>query len=88
MTEKKQGAKERAILIGVSCTGVPGFDNSDDETMQELSELLETAGGEAVLTAVQNRKSPDPHTFIGEGKCREIRELIKNNEIELVVFDN
>jgi len=88
LTEKKQGAKERAILIGVSCTGVPGFDNSDDETMQELSELLETAGGEAVLTAVQNRKSPDPHTFIGEGKCREIRELIKNNEIELVVFDN
>lgn len=88
MIEKRQSAKERAILIGVSCTGVPDFDNSDEETMRELQELLETAGGETVLTAMQNRKAPDPRTFIGEGKCGEIRQLIKANDIELAVFDN
>ena len=88
MIEKRQSAKERAILVGVSCTAVPDFDNSDEETMRELQELLETAGGETVLTAMQNRKTPDPRTFIGEGKCHELRELIKANDIELAVFDN
>ncbi len=88
MIEKKQSIHERALLVGVSCSEAEGFVNSDDETMDELRELLETAGGEAVLSAVQNRKTPDPRTFIGEGKCRELRELIKGNEIELVVFDN
>ena len=88
LAEKKQGAKERAILIGVSCTAAPDFDNSDEETMHELRELLETAGGEAVLTAAQNRKSPDSRTLIGEGKCAEIRQLIKSHEIDLAVFDN
>ena len=88
MIEKKRGARERAMLIGVSCTGTAGFDNSDEDTLRELKELLETAGGEAVLTAVQSRKSPDPRTMIGEGKCRELKSMIESHEIELAVFDN
>ena len=76
LIEKNRGARERAMLIGVSCTGTAGFDNSDEDTLRELKELLETAGGEAVLTAVQSRKSPDPRTMIGEGKCRELKSMI------------
>ncbi|MBO5437283.1 MAG: hypothetical protein J6A23_06445, partial [Thermoguttaceae bacterium] len=36
---------------------------------------------------MQNRSTPDPKTFIGEGKAEEIAEAIKANEIDLAVFD-
>lgn len=88
MKEVTEKNNERAILIGVSCPGMVDFDDSTDETMDELSELLTTAGGEEVLRAVQNRGTPDPHTFIGEGKAQELRELIAANELGLAVFDN
>ena len=50
MIEKRQSAKERAILVGVSCTAVPDFDNSDDEAMRELQE-----GGMKVSLAFRQR---------------------------------
>jgi GTP-binding protein HflX len=37
---------------------------------------------------MQNRHTPDPRTFIGEGKVQEIKELIQANNIDLVIFDN
>ena len=88
MKEVHEKNNERAVLVGVSCPGLADFDDSTDETMDELSELLHTAGGEEVLRAVQNRGTPDPHTFIGEGKAHELRELIAANELGLAVFDN
>ena len=88
MKEVHEKNNERAVLVGVSCPGMADFDDSTDETMDELSELLHTAGGEEVLRAVQNRGTPDPHTFIGEGKAHELRELIAANELGLAVFDN
>ena len=82
----KEEKKERAILIGLCCTGIADFDNSDEDTMAELRELLTTAGGETVLMAMQNRHTPDPRTFIGEGKVQELKELIPANEIDLVIM--
>ena len=79
---------ERAVLIGLTCEGLRDFESSDYETMAELEELVKTAGGETVLTFMQNRSTPDPKTFIGEGKAEEIAEAIKANEIDLAVFDN
>lgn len=80
--------KERAGLVGLSCNGLADFDNSDEDTMHELEQLLETAGGECIFTAMQNRSTPDPRTFIGEGKAQEIAALVRENEIDLLVFDN
>ena len=88
MLEKREDVRGRAILVGLCCDSTADFDNSDDDTMAELQELLTTAGGETVLTAMQNRHTPDPRTFIGEGKVQEIRELIQANNIDLVIFDN
>ena len=88
MLEKREDVRGRALLVGLSCGGLAGFDNSDPETMDELEELVFTAGGEAVLRTMQNRQMPDPHTFIGEGKCRELAQLIQGHEIDLVIFDN
>ncbi len=79
---------ERTVLIGLSCEGLRDFEGSDADTMAELEELVRTAGGETVLSFMQNRAAPDPRTFIGEGKAEEIAQAIRDNEIELAVFDN
>ncbi len=88
MLEKREDVRGRALLVGLKCDSAADFDNSDDDTMAELQELLTTAGGETVLTAMQNRHTPDPRTFIGEGKVQELAELIVANDIDLVIFDN
>ena len=88
MKEIKETARERAGLVGLNCAGLAGFDNSDPDTMAELEQLLKTAGGQCIFTATQNRNAPDPHTFIGEGKAQEIAQLVRQNELELLVFDN
>ena len=46
----------------------------------ELSALIETAGGEPVCTLIQQRPAPDPGSFLGEGKVAELKELAENNE--------
>ena len=88
MLEKREDVRGRALLVGLCCDSMADFDNSDEATMAELEELLSTAGGETVLTAMQNRHTPDPRTFIGEGKVQELKELIPANNIDLVIFDN
>ena len=56
--------------------------------MEELAALVETAGGEAVAMLIQNRATPDPRSFIGDGKVQELKELIEINECDMAVFDN
>ena len=86
--EIQEKQPERAGLVGLSCGSLPDFDHSDSDTMAELEQLLETAGGQCIFTAMQNRSTPDPRTFIGEGKAREIAELVRQNQVDLLVFDN
>ena len=56
--------------------------------MEELAALVETAGGEVIVTLIQNRPSPDPRSFIGDGKVAEMKALIERNDCNLAVFDN
>ena len=49
---------------------------------------METAGGEPVAVIMQNLPSPNTHSFIGEGKVREMKDLIEANDCDLAVFDN
>ncbi|MEI3102190.1 MAG: hypothetical protein V8T45_10795 [Oscillospiraceae bacterium] len=63
-------------------------ERSTDISMEELAALVETAGGEAVAMVIQNRPSPDPRSFIGDGKVKELKELIAANDCDLAVFDN
>lgn len=88
MIDKREDVRGRALLAGLCCPGLADFDNSDEDTMAELAELVRTAGGETVLTAMQNRHTPDPRTFLGEGKCAELKQIIADNDIDLVIFDN
>lgn len=77
-----------AILLGAWCDVLSDERNSDDESMDELEALLKAAGGFCLARAFQNRKSPDPATFFGEGKLEEVKETGKNLGAKLVVVDN
>ena len=63
-------------------------ERSTESSMEELAALVETAGGEVVVTLIQNRPTPDPRSFIGDGKVVEMKALIAMNNCDLAVFDN
>lgn len=56
-------------------------------SLEELRRLLETAGGEAVFTMIQNKEAPDVRTYLGSGKVAELCYYCATNEVELAVFD-
>ena len=58
-----------------------------ERSLDELSRLLDTAGGEEVARVLQLKPVFDPATVIGSGKVAEIAELCKNAEVTLAVFD-
>lgn len=84
-TEEK---RNRAVLVGLNASCLSRTENADEESMAELAALLETAGGECVGEVLQNKDAPDPRTFIGEGKVREVKELVQSMGADMVVFDN
>ena len=89
MFEKTQ-VKEinRAILAGLNSPCLSREENATEESLDELAALLDTAGGICLGTVLQNKSTPDPRTFIGEGKAAEIKELAGRLGADIVIFDN
>lgn len=87
MEEKKISA-EKAVLVGLSADVLTKEENATEKTLDELEALLETAGGECVGKVLQNRHTPDPHSFIGEGKAADVRAMAEQTGAKLVIFDN
>ena len=83
-----QEKKERAILAGLAALSMDEHERSTDISLEELAALVETAGGETVATLLQNRPTPDPRSFLGDGKVQELKALIEANDCDLAVFDN
>ncbi len=83
MIELKE-QEERVILVAVST------DDNDDtvHSVQELSELVSTAGAVTVGTVIQNRENIHPGTYVGKGKIEEIREMAWEREATGVVCDD
>jgi GTPase len=78
--------RERAILIGIIAQGQ---DESEvEEFLDELSFLVETAGAEPVRRFTQKLDVPNPRTFVGTGKIQELTNYIKENKIDIAVFDD
>lgn len=88
MNEMQEIKKEKVILVGLNCPIFKEDETSDEITLSELAALVETAGGEPLATVLQNRPAPDARTFIGEGKCEEVRALADAHEADLIIFDN
>ena len=80
--------QERAVLVGLNADCFTKAQTATDETLEELEALLETAGGFCTGKILQNRHTPDSHSFIGEGKAQEVKMLVEVTESTMVVFDN
>jgi GTP-binding protein HflX len=76
----------RAFLVGLILPQQPGFEV--EEHLDELEQLVASAGTETVGRAAQRRRAPDPGHFIGKGKARQIAAAAKEVEADLVVFDD
>ena len=77
---------EKTVLIGI-ITHEQGFEKSMDY-LDELAFLTMTSGGTVTKIFTQKLNKPNPKTFIGEGKINEIREYIKENNTQTVIFDD
>ena len=80
--------QERAVLVGLNADCFTKEQTATDETIEELEALLETAGGFCTGKVLQNRHTPDSHSFIGEGKALEVKMLVEATASTMVVFDN
>ena len=77
---------EKTVLIGV-ITIDQGIEKAMDY-LEELAFLTLTAGGTVTKIFTQKLNNPIPKTFIGEGKIIEIREYVKEHDIQTVIFDD
>lgn len=81
-----RGIRERIILVAVTMS-----DRDDDQTQEsldELAQLIDTAGAFEVARITQRRDSPDSAYYIGKGKAEELKELCLALDSDTVVFDN
>ncbi len=84
----EKAIQERAVLAGLNADCFTKEQTATDASLEELEALLETAGGFCTGKILQNRHTPDSHSFIGEGKAQEVRMLVEATESTMVVFDN
>ncbi len=86
MTLIERSFRERIILVGVVHPG-----HSEDEvsvSLDELAQLIDTAGADVHARAIQRRDRPDPATYIGSGKAEELHLLSLEVDADTVVFDD
>ncbi len=86
MLERKSISYEKAVLVGVINREQP--EDKVREYMDELEFLTYTAGGEVVRRFVQRVEVPNPKTFIGAGKLKEVEDFVKEHEVGSVIFDD
>ena len=75
--QKNPNAKERAVLMGIE----------NEESLQELARLADTAGAEVVGMFLQKRDKPDSALFIGKGRADELTRQAQALEADMVIFD-
>ena len=86
--ENNELKKERFILAGVHTGSRDILNDTTDESIDELDELVKTAGGETVGILVQNRSELESATYMGEGKLEELAQMVLALEADAVVFDD
>ena len=80
--------RDKVVLVGLNSPVLKKDENADEDTLEELSALVETAGAEVMGIVMQNRATPDPRCFIGEGKVAEVKLYCENVNATMVIFDN
>ena len=78
--------RERIVTVGVT---LPSSTTEETEAhLDELAELVDSAGADVVAEVVQRREAPDPATFVGKGKAAELRQVSEEVDSDTVVFDD
>lgn len=77
---------EKAILIGLITPKLT--QDQVDEYLEELSFLAKTAGVNPIKRFTQKLPNPDNTTFLGKGKINEVKEYVKDEKIDVVIFDD
>ena len=80
--------QDKVIIAGVHTGALNGLDDTTEESMRELSELVETAGGIVVGEMVQNRQVVETGTYFGEGKLEELKNAAETLEADMIVVDD
>ena len=78
--------RERIILVGIDSESTPNY--SIDTQMDELQQLVLTAGADVVTRVIQKKSTPDSATYIGRGKALEIYATAEELDVDTVVFNN
>lgn len=78
--------EERALLIGLDLPGNKGVELVD--SMEELQQLVKTAGGTVLEQVCQARSQIDTTFYVGKGKLSELIKVIQNNDINLIVAND
>lgn len=81
--ERPQGGGERALLVHVEFNR-----GTDSGALDELRELVLSAGAEPVDVVTGRRRAPDPRSFIGKGKVEDIRLKIEELNLGIVIFNH
>jgi len=86
MIEIPRPTNERAILAALDTRQTSR--EIVEEHLSELEELALTAGAETIIKLIQDRPAMDSAYYIGKGKAEELANLVEQNEIDLVIFDD
>lgn len=78
---------ERGLLVGAEIRGHPGLFTMED-SLSELARLAETAGVTVLGTMTQTIATPNPATYIGSGKLQELVLRVREQDIQVVIFDD
>lgn len=78
--------REKVVLVGLASSNARVAEA--EASLDELALLADTAGGEAVDRVVQVRDAPDPATYVGKGKAKEIVERAKALKADAIIFDD
>ncbi len=78
--------EEKCVLVGAITQEIT--EEQAKDYIDELAFLAETAGATTVETFLQKMQVANPKTYVGKGKLEEVRDYVKSNEIELVIFDD
>src|SRR6266566_2934348 len=82
--EYRQLRLERVVLVGVWTSGTV---TEAEHSLAELARLAETAGSQVLEGLMQRRERPDPATYLGSGKAKEVREIVLSTGADTVICD-
>ena len=88
MIEKKIKSESDIDVVLVGVIKQDEREETENEYLEELKFLAETAGANTIKIFTQKLAHPDSRTFVGKGKLEEIKKYISRKNVELVIFDD